>query len=461
MINQPRAGTRRGNATAASNDNAASQLLEQIFQLYVNKDHGLIKIAALVGRELLPPRQKITVLLCGNHSSGKSSFINWYIDEHVQKSGVAMVTSGFTFITSGIKRQTLTGEATIELFPHMKGLEECAGVANCITTEIVTSQHRAFPMITFVDTPGLIDGDAKYPYDIDAALLWLGRMADVTLVFFDPIGQALRKHTIDVVEKMCSDPLSDFRKMHFYLSKADEAGSDRDRQKVIVQMSKELFGDAQTRPGMAKVGTHAEIPTIYIPTEDDDGGKKCPNDIDEVCLLLDNTIKTTLQNTLNHLKDDAEDIATRIDKTLSDDESASEHNTSARIRGVIYTIVGLLLPLLFIVVKIVDAASEEQLKSVLGPDLLPWVVNSCRVLELAGVLVPEDYRIRSYFALIGVSAILFLYSGRIWSVKQRLSSGEKTTLQQYREYLRNDVIQQQKKLYKEYLATAVGADHKL
>lgn len=104
--------------------------------------------------------------------------------------------------------------------------------------------------------------------------------------------------------------------------------------------------------------------TIYIPTEDDDGGKKCPNDIDEVCLLLDNTIKTTLQNTLNHLKDDAEDIATRIDKTLSDDESASEHNTSARIRGVIYTIVGLLLPLLFIVVKIVRCQGTVFSKSV-------------------------------------------------------------------------------------------------
>lgn len=47
MINQPRAGTRRGNATAASNDNAASQLLEQIFQLYVNKDHGWSSCVAL------------------------------------------------------------------------------------------------------------------------------------------------------------------------------------------------------------------------------------------------------------------------------------------------------------------------------------------------------------------------------------------------------------------------------
>ncbi len=52
---------------------------------------------------------------------------------------------------------------------------------------------------------------------------------------------------------MCSDELSDYKKMHFYLSKADTAGSDRDRQKVITQMSKDLYGDPVNRPGMAKV----------------------------------------------------------------------------------------------------------------------------------------------------------------------------------------------------------------
>jgi hypothetical protein len=64
-------------------------------------------------------------------------------------------------------------------------------------------------------------------------------------------------------------------------------------------------------------------------------------------------------------------------------------------------------------------------------------------------------------ALIGLSVILFLYSTRIWSVKARLTSVEKGRLTQYREYLRNDVIMQQKKLYKEYLSAAVGAEYKL
>ena len=38
---------------------------------------GLIKTASDLDLNLLAPRKKITVLLIGNHSAGKSSFINW------------------------------------------------------------------------------------------------------------------------------------------------------------------------------------------------------------------------------------------------------------------------------------------------------------------------------------------------------------------------------------------------
>jgi len=40
---------------------------------------GLVKCAEELGLTVLVPRRKITVLLIGNHSAGKSSFINWYV----------------------------------------------------------------------------------------------------------------------------------------------------------------------------------------------------------------------------------------------------------------------------------------------------------------------------------------------------------------------------------------------
>ena len=38
---------------------------------------GLKSIAKMLDVEIRVPRRKITVLLMGNHSAGKSSFINW------------------------------------------------------------------------------------------------------------------------------------------------------------------------------------------------------------------------------------------------------------------------------------------------------------------------------------------------------------------------------------------------
>lgn len=46
-------------------------------------------------------------------------------------------------------------------------------------------------------------------------------------VFFDPMGQALCKRTLNIVEKL-SEKCAD--KVLFYLSKADEAGNETDRQ---------------------------------------------------------------------------------------------------------------------------------------------------------------------------------------------------------------------------------------
>ena len=43
--------------------------------------------------------------------------------------------------------------------------------------------------MTFVDSPGLVDGDMNYPFDVDEAIRWLGELVDLIFVFFDPIGQ--------------------------------------------------------------------------------------------------------------------------------------------------------------------------------------------------------------------------------------------------------------------------------
>merc|ERR1719354_965901 len=78
----------------------------------------------------------------------------------------------------------------------------------------------------------------KYPFDVNKAIMWLGEnIADLVFVFFDPIGQALCKRTLNIVERL-SDKNAD--KIKFFLSKADEAGGEGDRQRVMMQIVQEL-----------------------------------------------------------------------------------------------------------------------------------------------------------------------------------------------------------------------------
>ena len=133
-----------------------------------------------------------------------------------------------------------------------------------LNTEISTSKQKKFSLVTFIDTPGLVDGDMKYPFDVNETILWLGKLSiidneiflfifsisklkvldfvysykwcfiflgdlcDLLFVFFDPIGQALCKRTLNIVEQL-NEKHSD--RIRFYLSKADEAGQESDRQR--------------------------------------------------------------------------------------------------------------------------------------------------------------------------------------------------------------------------------------
>jgi hypothetical protein len=53
------------------------RILKECHQIYTDTDNGLVSMGQDLGFKLLPPRKKITIMLIGNHSAGKSSFINW------------------------------------------------------------------------------------------------------------------------------------------------------------------------------------------------------------------------------------------------------------------------------------------------------------------------------------------------------------------------------------------------
>jgi hypothetical protein len=72
------------------------------------------------------------VLILGNHSSGKSSFINYVTGRRVQDTGVAPTDDGFTLIVRGTADEDQSGPAVVGT-PRW-ALAGCASSAACSST---------------------------------------------------------------------------------------------------------------------------------------------------------------------------------------------------------------------------------------------------------------------------------------------------------------------------------------
>jgi len=439
----------RGSANQNSAQSATltvnERILKDCHQLYMDTENGLCEIASNLDMKLLAPRKKINIMLIGNHSAGKSSFINWYIEEHVQRTGVAIETQGFTFVTSGKKRESLTGNATLHLYPHFKPLSEFQGLVEYLSTEISTSKQKKFPLVTFVDTPGLVDGDMNYPFDVNQAILWLGELVDLIFVFFDPIGQALCKRTLNIVEAVSANH-SD--KIRFYLSKADEAGHESDRQRVMMQIVQELC----KRPNLNRTGF--DMPTIYIPNPNKP--VRCVNQIDDVCRDIEKTINQTIQNTLNHLERDCDEIGAKVDRAIAQDNAARSHNMWAWSKGLSLFFGGILLPLTLLINFLASSFSDKLIKDLLGAEGHTYLILYLTPLRKFWNSLPTDYHGYALIAMVLLSTVLVLMAKWVSRRMETMTRKRKKLLLDQQDFVKSVVKAKKQTLYTEYLQQTVS-----
>lgn len=133
------------------------------------------------------------VMIVGNHSAGKSSFINWYVDEDIQKAKVSIETIEVNMIMHGRKREEFNGFNALNMLPFLKQLinpqtktERFPGLLENMVLKSSTSTSKDFENVIFVDTPGLADGNLRYKFDIEHVLEWFADRCDMVMVFFDP-----------------------------------------------------------------------------------------------------------------------------------------------------------------------------------------------------------------------------------------------------------------------------------
>ncbi|MCH8540407.1 MAG: dynamin family protein [Opitutales bacterium] len=143
------------------------------------------------------------VLLIGNHSSGKSTFINHLLGQEIQRTGMAPTDDNFTLITYGDRREERDGAAIVSN-PELS----YAGLSRFGPEFLSHFQMRKLPNVlvrdmTLVDSPGTIDAATRDSsgrgYDFEGVVRWFAERADAVILFFDPDRPGTTTETLSVL----------------------------------------------------------------------------------------------------------------------------------------------------------------------------------------------------------------------------------------------------------------------
>ncbi|GIQ83415.1 hypothetical protein KIPB_004732 [Kipferlia bialata] len=185
-----------------------------------------------------PPAQ-VRVLLFGNHGAGKSSFVTHTVERPgLLPTGIAMTTDKITYVTGGGSDSMLDSRSSVGLFPELDSLfQRYPTLPNHFSTRVYESDKHS--PILFIDTPGTVDTQVSYGFDINAVINDLAKTSDLILVFLDPHGQSLCQRTLDVIRTLASDPQI-YERMVFVLSKVDLLTDGFDKLNLMVQITQNL-----------------------------------------------------------------------------------------------------------------------------------------------------------------------------------------------------------------------------
>lgn len=151
-----------------------------------------------------------TVLCLGNHSSGKSSFINHLIGQNIQATGVAPTDDGFTLLVYGAEQQDVDGRTAV-IDPQLP-LKDFEQYGKEFLDHLKVRRLPLDPLreVCLIDSPGLIDhagspGDHARGYDFPAVVREFAGFADLIVFFFDPGKPGTTGESLRIITEALSD----------------------------------------------------------------------------------------------------------------------------------------------------------------------------------------------------------------------------------------------------------------
>ena len=281
------------------------EIIERIQELYNERDYGLLDISKnkYIKLNLSKPQKRLTILLVGQHSTGKSSFVNWLFGEKVQKTSMATETKNYTFIQSGKKSEKFTSGTTCDMFPFLKGNKKLKKFVSQMETQIVKKNEKTkSELITLIDSPGIIEEGA----DFSAPNAEFAKVVDLIFFLVDPIQQVQSKR----VKKFLEIAVKNYsHKLHIFITKKDQ---------IDETMLEDSDKDVASRISTSLATTISSVVPAkdYVPDIHWISTKEGHDQNEDLLSLLNNETDIFVQRSVDKLENDSNDVDKLVEKKL-------------------------------------------------------------------------------------------------------------------------------------------------
>ncbi len=181
---------------------------------------------------LTPLKGKPIVLLIGNYSSGKSTFINELLGHQVQRTGQSPTDDSFTILTgspSGTDEAVVPGTAVIRNESLPFACLEKFGERLLAHLALRPVAAPLLDKMILIDTPGMLDSVTEMDrgYNYLGVVGELAKLADIIILMFDPFKAGTIKETYQAIRGTLPGATSEDRIL-YVMNRIDECDSPAD-----------------------------------------------------------------------------------------------------------------------------------------------------------------------------------------------------------------------------------------
>ena len=208
-------------------EKAAKALIKKLDKLLRSKMTPIYKRYRVSMQDVLTPLMwKPLVLVIGNYSSGKSTFINELLDRPVQRTGQAPTDDSFTILTNpaeGESEEEIPGGTIVndERLPFAPLRPFGERLFSHLRMKKVKSP--ILENFAIIDTPGMLDSvtEKDRGYDYLGVVGELARLADLIILMFDPHKAGTIKETYQAIRSTLPGSTGEDRVL-YVLNRIDE-----------------------------------------------------------------------------------------------------------------------------------------------------------------------------------------------------------------------------------------------